>query len=407
MEQALRCRPLNGRLLWSGFALLLAASCTVALETDRKQCSSDQDCANFGAQFSSYACVASWCEPAQCQSDQDCQSRGGELSNDICSAELSRCIDPASCQRDSDCTDRGPEYASFQCRAGSCVEDFSCTETAECVARGGPYAELVCVGNTCVEAGCKQDADCAERGPRFMCIQGLCEDPIWGCIGEDADVTPAEGNTLTYRTPVVDLFTDALPPDLSISVCLRPDPDCVQPVSTTFTPVPDTSLVDITIPIVTAAGFDGFLLVQSPGYLPAYFHFVTPITQSNVDDPAAEIVLFTSMTVAALSATVPDVDINPDLGVALFRAFDCQGNPAAGVTALPDPAGEALFFSVDESNLPDPNVSSTGPAGIAGLANLPTGISTMTLSLEEGQQELVKFSVTVKGNATTLMNFKP
>ena len=291
---------------------------------------------------------------------------------------------------------------SASCTLSLDTKTVQCAVDAECASFGEEYANYKCIASFC-HADCTEKADCESESPRHECQAGVCVDPTWGCIGQP--VNTEGGGDVTFRVPIRNLLTMETPTNLSVSVCLRPDPDCMSPISTDFNVMED-GLVDVSIPNVPDGGFDGFLFLTADALLPSYYHFINPISESNEDEPAPELLMFAPATVDILSATA-GVEVDPNLGVIIFRTHDCTGAPAAGISAAPTPEGNSIFFSVDSTNLPDPNVSVTDAAGIGGLANLPVGISRIQLTLEETGEALDDFSLPVKGNSVTMTNFQP
>lgn len=73
-------------------ALVLAGGCSLSLDSERKQCDTNEDCGKFIAN-AGYSCVESFCvenqvEAPMCTLDSDCDALGGEFVGNLCVASM-------------------------------------------------------------------------------------------------------------------------------------------------------------------------------------------------------------------------------------------------------------------------------------------------------------------------------
>jgi hypothetical protein len=89
-------------------------------------------------------------------------------------------------------------------------------------------------------------------------------------------------------------------------------------------------------------------------------------------------------------------DVDPNLGIVLSVARDCDQAPLQGVT-FSSSAGGNVFYIVND--LPNVNTMVTGPQGAAGYVNVPIGTTVLNVKTEAGQ-ELKPVTVRLPGPNT-------
>ena len=82
--------------------LALSAGCSLLVDTEKDQCSVDEDCTELFGPTAPYVCSHKVCERPACESDEQCKERGGAFATAICS-ESERLGAPAECTDNAQC----------------------------------------------------------------------------------------------------------------------------------------------------------------------------------------------------------------------------------------------------------------------------------------------------------------
>ncbi|NVB77171.1 MAG: hypothetical protein HOV81_02145 [Kofleriaceae bacterium] len=117
---------------------------------------------------------------------------------------------------------------------------------------------------------------------------------------------------------------------------------------------------------------NAYLRTTLNGYITTSFYPAVPI----VHDYSTNIQLLTQQDVATL-AQVAQVTIDNTKGQILVAVVDCNGTPLSGATITTTPAGTIRYF-VDGT--PSPTAVATDMSGIAFVANVPAGNTTLSAS---------------------------
>jgi hypothetical protein len=199
----------------------------------------------------------------------------------------------------------------------------------------------------------------------------------WACLqpGTQAAPRPVFSETVdrvVYSVQIVDLSTGQIYPDASVRACGVADINCESPVTDTMS-VDAEGWVDVPL----FRNFTGYLEVRSEDAVPVLFYLSEPIQQSTVEYPLAIVSL------ASLGPLVQllGVPFEADSGVLAVRVFDCQGNPADGVSLSTESDGVTWYF-VD--GLPTRMGSGTGADGLAGIVNVDPGLAVVELAAQNG-----------------------
>jgi len=315
-------RPLSELVLALG---LLLGGCTAIVESNKNQCESDDDCTKLFGGDAPVQCVANYCVGAACDTTSSPEGFGVTVGDAYCKGLGFP---------NSICGITG------QCQPG-CVEDSQCGDNGVCWAGR----------NRCRERECTTAPNCNSSSPSMQCNSGICEDRVWGCIGQRDNRPAATMPTATMRVPLV----DAIPPNapvLGAKATACPDKsldstDCANPLpGTKAEQDPVTGVITVTglpqnvyfrLKIEPPAGSD---------YRPVDFY-----TQMRARDvmttPPVTTVTGSYLALAQASYGEGYV-IRPDYGGLFAIAFGCDGAPAEGLTL--DIEQQGLVLASEQPN---------------------------------------------------------
>jgi hypothetical protein len=191
--------------------------------------------------------------------------------------------------------------------------------------------------------------------------------PEWACLGGENTAAPAAlGNTtVTFSIFIADTVTREPPPGLVVSACSPLDIECTSPMVDGIRPEGD-GFIRAEVP----QNFAGFFRVTSDQTIPAVLYVDRAIEE---DVTAAPMLLIAQGPLQALTSS-QGVSIDPQMGHLLLRAFDCNGNPAAGMRFTNEKGGQPFAF-VD--GLPVVGQTVTDPQGTAGFLNVLPGLAVV------------------------------
>jgi hypothetical protein len=118
---------------------------------------------------------------------------------------------------------------------------------------------------------------------------------------------------------------------------------------------------------------NAYLKTTLNGYLDTYFYPAVPI----VHDYTTDIQLQTTADLTTL-AMVAQVTVDATKGQLLIIVTDCNGTPLSGATITTTPAGTTRYFV---EGAPSPTAVATDMSGVAYVANLPAGNTTLNASV--------------------------
>jgi hypothetical protein len=255
---------------------------------------------------------------------------------------------------------------------------------------------------------CEVSQDCAARGfVNAECRDNLCVLPdattVGGAGGEPGGgseagaqnstplmcetIVPTPGTTVKYTFAPLFASPPEEPTPFSIKACQQFDLNCENPL---FGPID----VDAGVPrdFEVPAGFIGYFDITNAVTLHGLFFMGRAI---NVDTMGWPVRMPDAQTVKNLGFFAQQ-EVNPDLGIVLSVARDCDQAPLQDVT-FSSSAGGDVFYIVND--LPNVNTTKTGPQGAAGFVNVPIGTSVLNVMTEAGQ-ELKPVTVRLPGPNT-------
>jgi hypothetical protein len=253
---------------------------------------------------------------------------------------------------------------------------------------------------------CGSTPDCEALGPAFagsVCARGVCilkesnaagADGAGGTDGEPGDPlvcqapTPSETDTVVYSfAPIFLAGTEPKAPQpFTVKACDQFDFDCEQPL---VGPIEVTAGEPYAFELPKGtAGFSGFFQIENPDTMSGLLFMGRPI----VEDTVGWNVTMPSPNLVTQLAVLTGEDVDPELGLILTVARDCEARPLEGVTIDNTKGGLGYYFVM---NLPDTSLGKTGPQGAAGFANVPI-LPTSLSGVHESGKELGPVSVRVK-----------
>lgn len=217
------------------------------------------------------------------------------------------------------------------------------------------------------------EAETAANLPRATSAEWACLDA--GTSG--AAPEPVVANTVervVISLQVVDLSSGQTYSDAALRACGITDINCESPILDGLF-VDERGWVDIPL----FAGFTGYLEITSPTMAPVLFYYVDPLPpRSIVEYPLAVVARASLQPLVQLLG----VDFDPNVGVQAFRAFDCTGAPAAGVSFTLEGNAVPWYFA---GRLPNGMASATDPEGIGGFVSVQPGLTVIEAMAPDGR----------------------
>jgi hypothetical protein len=350
--------------------LALSAGCSLMTDTTKKQCEKDDDCERLFGTDTLYQCVSNYCTRPTCSDNAQCQELG--VANGVC-GEDQRC--KSGCSKNSDCGDK-----------------------------------MACSAGTCEARECNVPADCPGMTGSTICNNGMCEDTVWGCIGEPDVRGPATEATATLRTTIVNATTRMPIRDgLTLTACRLAayDPKCTKPLDgVTATYDPNSGVA-----VVSGLPQDAtFRLKIDPapasGLLPLDFYMQRPVR--DVTEERQIVVLSEALVRQLAGGFSPAATIDPDEAALYLTVFDCQDRPAMGVALEVDknditPGTQIGYL---ESTGVSAALTSTGTLGQGNILNLPAD-KLVALSTKLNGETVSNYSVMPLAGRNTTVRFYP
>ena len=253
---------------------------------------------------------------------------------------------------------------------------------------------------------CKSDRDCTQRGPAFadaVCIDSWCTlEPRWSCLGTAQDSAVTSG-AFPVTLHLQDIQTQQPLAGVQARLCRKSDVHCTEPAA-------EAVLSDALGVVRFAIDFEeptqkfaGFVQLLRDDLVPALYVFNPPIEHA-VDLAAVQLL---SESGAEILARQIGASVEPQRGSLLLSAFDCNGEPAAGVMVSTDDADEqaAPFYSA--AGLPVTDASATDTSGYAGLVNVSPGTIAVTGRLALNQRSLGTVSLPIQAGSITYSRMVP
>lgn len=350
--------PRTGMHAYSWLSLLVGGTlalggCSALLDTEQKQCSVVEDCNKLFGTGTPYSCEDSFCVRPACVQDSDCKGLG--FATSVCAGDK-------------------------RCQSG-CTSDPECGE--------GNVCDLAT--NRCKGRECTVRTDCPVLTPTVECVNSICVDASWGCIGDPDDRPAATMSKATVKFPFVEAGSRAPILGATARACsssLLSD-TCTAIAGTTAVQDPVTG--DFTITGITQNTVVRIAVEPPAGsaFLPADVYSQMPYRDVTTL-PAVTTVTRATLDLLTSAFQDPVIANKPGNGGLIGLAFDCEGKTAAGVTftlpkAITD-MGVAPYFTtlVYFSGIaPNPSATSTSGNGLVTGINFPPTLAvpvTMSVS---------------------------
>ncbi len=259
------------------------------------------------------------------------------------------------------------------------VDRKQCTSTPDCEALGPAFAGSVCERGVCV----LDETGSAGGEGAGGASDGAPPDPLT-CSNPE----PNETDTVVYSFAPIFLAGTApeAPEPFRVKACDQFDFDCERPL---VGPVEVEAGEPYAFELPKGpAGFSGFFEIENPDTMSGLLFMGRPILQDtvgwNVTMPSPDLV--------NQLAFLTGEKVDPELGLILTVARDCEAAALEGVTVSNTKGGLGYYFVM---SLPDTSLSKTGPQGAAGFANVPI-MPTSLSGLHESGKELGPVAVRVK-----------
>ena len=351
--------------------LAASAGCSLLTDTSQKQCSRHEDCHRlFGADIL-YQCVADFCTRPSCSTDAQCRALG--LGNGLCGADQ-------------------------HCKAG-CTNNADCGDNMTCSTAKG----------TCEARQCDSRDDCPGADAHKACNNGMCEDTMWGCLGE-GDSRKGSQSKATLKVMIHNANPRVPVPGLKLSACrlAEYDPQCAKPLEGVSTSYDETTGWAMIRDLPQDALFR--LKIDPPavsGLVPTDFY-----TQRPVRDLSEErlIVLVSDSVARTLAGSfVPPANIDPDEAALYLTVHDCENLGAMGVTLEVDKndltPGTQIGYLGDTGTV-SPTLTATGSTGQGSILNLPAN-KMVALTTKLHGEVLSSYSVMPLAGRNTTVRFYP
>ena len=254
---------------------------------------------------------------------------------------------------------------------------------------------------------CERDADCAALSSDSVCQKNLCVQSTIGSAGATGAGGSPEADPLvcqareTSKQPKVKysfapIFANP-PPEpkpFTIKACGQLDLECDNPVDG-----PHEVTTGEPHDFEVTPGFAGYFEIHNPDTIDALLFMGRPV----VEDTVGWNVTVPNQGLVVQLAVATGEDVDPELGVVLAVARDCEARALEGVT-MSNSEGGLGFYII--GNLPNTKLTETGSQGAAGFVNIP--ISTTALSgVHSSGTMLGPSSVRVKPGWISLVELFP
>jgi hypothetical protein len=256
------------------------------------------------------------------------------------------------------------------------VDAQQCSSTSDCEALGPAFAGTVCERNACVSRDAMAAGGEGAGG-------APADDPL-SCAAPE----PSDSETVKFSFAPIFLAgtAPADPQPFSIKACDQFDFDCEEPL---VGPVDVNAGEPHEFELPKGeAGFNGYFEITNPDTLGGLFFMGRPL----LEDTIGWNVTMPSPGLVTLLAATTKEDVDPELGLILTVARDCNAVALEGVAVSNSKGGLGYYFVM---NVPDTSLGRTGPQGAAGFANVPLVATSLSGELESGQK-LGPVSVRIK-----------
>jgi hypothetical protein len=271
------------------------------------------------------------------------------------------------------------------------VDSPQCTSNKTCVQLLGANATCgsagVCLREASTDAG--SDADTRPALPSR-----------WACLREPPkNFVPDPDKKLHLRMDVVDVVSLQVPDGLVASACTPGDVECMRPVASNVQPGSD-GFLEFELPY----GFEGFITVDAPNYVPSLSYDSKPYTDSLTTSGPAIITPDVLNVISADSGSPSD----PNNGLVFVETRDCNDAAAEGVKL--ENVGDTAPFYFDGA-LPSRDLTATAisnqlgagrePRALGGYTDLKPGYTTFQATLPDSGDTVSRLTVQVRAGHIT------
>ncbi len=224
----------------------------------------------------------------------------------------------------------------------------------------------------------------------------------WDCRSSSTISDPlvySEAASLRLTLGVIDIATRRPPPGLRVRACLITDLGCERPLTESLSVSEDGV---VTVPL--AVGLSGFLELTGDGVAPALFILPSPLSQQVATLLQSQPVILIPNGAEPNTATALRMPSDPAAGTLVVTAFDCAGQPAAGVRLELDTV--ALPFAIVDG-LPIMNQTTTTSYATAGFVNVTPGVAVVRGYRADTGQLVGQDAVPVRPGWDTLVSMLP
>ncbi|HKU39153.1 MAG TPA: hypothetical protein VJR89_13425 [Polyangiales bacterium] len=284
------------------------------------------------------------------------------------------------------------------CQVWVDVETPQCDSDKACVS-------LLGKGYTCSSAKIcvapkqeERDAGSMDAGPPLP--------QRWQCIREEKkEFIPDANKKVMLRMDVVDVaMPTVVPKDLTASACTQGDVECLRPVADHVAPGND-GFLEIPLP----HGFEGFVKIEAPGFIPGLSYDNRPYLDSVTTSGPALIQPAVLEVISSNSGLGGD----PNLALAFLEVRDC--NDAAGDGVSFEPLGDNMPFYF-QGQLPSRDLTATmvtpqlgagrEPRAIGGFSSLKQGYTSFKAVLPETGELVTQVTVQTKPGYITYVRMR-
>jgi hypothetical protein len=291
-------------------------------------------------------------------------------------------------------------FVLASCQVWLDVDSPQCSSDKVCVSTFGEGA--TCKAGVC-ERPSRDRTDAGELTPDASNAPAL--PARWACIREPKkDFISDPDKTVKLRMDVVDIVSMRVPAGLSAQACTPGDVECERPVATDVEPGSD-GFLEFELPY----GFQGFITVQAPDYIPGLSYDNKPYTENVTTSGPA---IITPAVLGVISAN-SGMSSDPNLGLAFVEIRDCNDAPGDGVRL--EKIGEASPFYFDGA-LPSRDLQATAisnqlgagrePRAIGGFSGLQSGYATLQATLPETGEIVSRLTVQVRVGHITYVRMR-
>ncbi len=409
-----------GRLGVVVLTVAACASCSLTVDADRQQCTTDRDCVRHGAAFAGSTCLQGLCQPASIESSCD----AGRECSDAAAIKLDGCVgtgcrlrdaqnppmrdaqmeegekeekeeeeeeEEEDAAREADDTQLAPDAQSDRVR--------ECSVDDDCEKRG--ILGAVCVDEICWKdeygKSCVMDPDCAAYGPDFVggrCVGSMClPNPKWRC----EPPAPLSGDKLSLKILVRDSLSLSPLTGVRAQICQKLDLDCVEPS------LQVTSDREGYFVFEVPSTFAGYVQIKDAQFYPALYSLPAVLPSDGELQPLPLI----DATVANALALALGGLLDDSRGHLMLIAEDCFGMPLAGAAFESSQADASTVQFYVRDLLPVLDATETADAGNGGFVNYPVGNAVISVRVVETGLAVRTVSLVVRPATISVAYVRP